>query len=269
MRDDEDTTTLMRPKNEKAVCDFIRKILSVATGADIEVTGLPDRQRRSTQEVEELWASPIHQFAIEHTLLESFVGQLDDDAKFMKLFAPLEPLLVGRLPGTYVLQVEAGASSSVRARYQTVWLQIAERILEVSPSLDVGAVVALHVEALPFAPLFGRRDARGSKVIVRRRISEIESSRLDRVRRALAQKCPKLANARGNDRISILALESNDIALANFNVVGLAVKQALLERKDCPDIVMHVETDGGSFYAWLIENRTDLRLNHTYNETSI
>ena len=66
--------------------------------------------------------------------------------------------------------------------------------------------------------------------------------------------------ATGDGRLSILALESNDIALANFNVVGLAIEQALKERNDPPDLVMLVETDGGPFYAWAIRNETGIRL---------
>jgi hypothetical protein len=87
---------------------------------------------------------------------------------------------------------------------------------------------------------------------------------LDRVRRALEQKCPKLLAARTDGRLAILALESNDIALANFNIVVLAIKQALKERNDPPDLVMLVETDGGPFYGWVIRNETGIRFRDGY-----
>jgi hypothetical protein len=45
----------MRPKNEKLVCDFVRSILRVETGRAIDVVGQPDRERRATKEVDELW----------------------------------------------------------------------------------------------------------------------------------------------------------------------------------------------------------------------
>ena len=93
---------------------------------------------------------------------------------------------------------------------------------------------------------------------------DVEASRLDRVRHALAKKCPKLLAARTDGRLLILAVESNDIALANFSVVGLAVQQALQERQDQPDLVMLVETDGGPFYAWAIRNETGIRLRDGY-----
>src|SRR5262245_19923848 len=88
---------IMRPKNEKPVCDFVRSILIAATGTLVEITDYPERAGRPTKEVEQLWGSATHSFAIEHTLLESFVGQLTDDAKFVKLIEPLESQLTGRL----------------------------------------------------------------------------------------------------------------------------------------------------------------------------
>jgi hypothetical protein len=49
-------------------------------------------------------------------------------------------------------------------------------------------------------------------------------------------------------------------------VVGLAVKEALKERNDQPDLVMVVETDGGPFYGWVIRNETRIRLKFGYTE---
>jgi hypothetical protein len=256
----------MRPKNEQAVCDFVRSILSVAVGAPVTVTGQPDREDRSKKNVEELWAAGTNSFAIEHTLLESFVGQLVDDAKFVKLIAPLEQLLAGQLPGTYSLTVEAGVSAASRLRYDQAHRLMCAAILRTAPTLAVGASIELAHERIPFPFFLYRRSEKGSRILVRRSVSDVEPSRLDRVRRALEAKCPKLKEASVDDRVSVLALESNDIALANYNVVGLAVKQALAERSDCPNIVFVVETDGGLFYAWLVHNDTSVPLEFSYTE---
>lgn len=256
----------MRPKNEQAVCDFVRSILSVALGAPLAVTGQPDRENHSSKCVEELWSAGANAFAIEHTLLESFVGQLDDDAKFVNLIAPLEHLLAGHLPGTYTLTVEAGVSAASRLRYDQAHRLMCEAILRAAPTLPVGESVELtHVRIL-FPFFLYRRSEEGSRILVRRSVADVEPGRLDRVRRALAAKCPKLGEASLDGRLSVLALESNDIALANYHVVGLAVKQALAERSDCPDIVFVVETDGGLFHAWVVHNDTSTPLEFSYAE---
>jgi hypothetical protein len=249
----------MRPKNEEAVCDFVRRIISSATGTAVETTDYPDREDRSGKKVEQLWASKTHRFAIEHTLLESFVGQITDDAKFVKLIAPIEGMLAGQLPGTYTLGVDVGVSTDARLRFDEAQKRICTAVLGAAPDLPIGKAVTLKIESVPFSVHLFRRSKEGSKILVRRFVSDVEASRLERVRRALADKCPKLLAARTDGRFSILALESNDIALANFNVVGLAIKEALKERDDPPDLVMLVETDGGPFYGWVIRNETRIR----------
>jgi hypothetical protein len=256
----------MRPKNEKPICDFVRNVLSVATGERIEVTEQPDGERRLTKEVEELWASSNHRFAIEHTLLESFVGQLTDDAKFVKLVAPVEGILNGKLPGTFALAVEVGASTAAKVRYDEAHRRIADAVLHAASTLSVGKAIRLDVENVPFPIHLFRRSEESSRIFVRRSVSDIEPSRLDRVRRALVDKCPKLASARINGRYSVLAPESNDIALANYHIVGQVVRQALQERSDCPDLVMVVESDAGPFHGWIIRNETGIPLKEHYVE---
>ena len=256
----------IRPKNEGPVCDFVRRILSAESDTGLEITDYPDREDRSGKSVEQRWASKTHRFAIEHTLVESFVGQLTDDAKFVKLIAPIEEMLAGRLPGTYGLGVDVGASTDARLRYDEAQKQICAAVLEAAPDLPVGKALTLKIENIPFSVHLFRRSRDGAKILVRRFVSDVEASRLDRVRRALADKCPKLSAARQDGRLSILALESNDIALANYNVVGLAVQQALQDRNDAPDLVIVVETDGGPFYGWVIRNETGIPLKLSYTE---
>ena len=91
----------MRPKNEATICEFVRtQIVSTAIGDPVRLESRPEDDRRSTEEVEELWASESWRFAIEHTLVEAFVGQIEDDAKFARLIEPVAAVLTGRLPGT-------------------------------------------------------------------------------------------------------------------------------------------------------------------------
>jgi hypothetical protein len=255
-----------KPKNEKLVCKFVRSILAAATDASIEVTGRPDQEDRSAARVEELWESLTHRFAIEHTLLESFVGQTEDDAKFVKLIAPIESRLAGRLSGTYALSVAVGASTVARVPYGEAHNAICDAVLVAAATLQVGKSVRLQAPGLDFPIHLFRRTADGSKIFVRRWVSDVEPSRLERARRALAAKSPKLQAARTDGRLSILALESNDIALANYQLVCRSVRAALKERADQPDLVIVVETDGGILYGWVVRNETGIPLKHCYIE---
>jgi hypothetical protein len=68
----------MRPSNQDNVCEFVRKIVATRIGEAITLTSRPDRDNRDIQAVEELWESAHHQFAVEHTLIESRRSQALD-----------------------------------------------------------------------------------------------------------------------------------------------------------------------------------------------
>ena len=86
----------MRTKAQDAVCAFAREILTARTGEAIEVTDRPEAVYRTIPVVEELWASSSHRYAVEHTRLESFDGQIGNEARFSRLMVPVR----GRSQGT-------------------------------------------------------------------------------------------------------------------------------------------------------------------------
>ena len=53
---------------------------------------------RSIPVVEELWESPSHRYPVEHTCLESYSGQIENDAKLRGLLVPVREFLIGRFP---------------------------------------------------------------------------------------------------------------------------------------------------------------------------
>jgi hypothetical protein len=93
----------MRPSNQDNVCEFVREIVATRIGEAITLTSRPDRDHRDIQAVEELWESAHHQFAVEHTLIESFTGQLANIAKIERLLVLVKDMLAGRLPGRFAL----------------------------------------------------------------------------------------------------------------------------------------------------------------------
>ena len=85
---------------QDAVCRFARQIMEARTGEAIRVTDRPELVNRSVPAVEELWESASHRYAVEHTRLESYSGQIQNEAKLRQLILPVRAFLVGRLPGS-------------------------------------------------------------------------------------------------------------------------------------------------------------------------
>ena len=132
--------------------------------------------------------------------------------------------------------------------------EVARLILETADRLNVGETVTLASKLLPFELRLHLRFKEDSRLILYTDIEgNPEELRLERVRRALAAKCPKLANWARERRTSILIIEADDIQHSNVFVVYEAVARALRERSDQPDIVVLVETDGHPWSGWILK----------------
>ena len=229
---------------QDAVCTFARKILAARTGEAITVTARPDIINRRTRAVEELWESASRRYAIEHTRLESYTGQLGNAAKIERLIGPVRDFLRGRLPGSHVLAVRCS---------ETQVAEIIKLVLQAAPALSDGETITLPSSKLPFAVQLHRRGGAGSHVAVHCLIEgDAEDLRLHRMRRALSDKCPKLAAAAVDGFASVLVLEANDIQLSNAFVAFDAFKKAISGRSDQPYIVIFVETDASPF-GWVLK----------------
>jgi len=104
----------MRPSNQDQVCEFVREIVSARIGEAIALTGCSDREHRDIKAVEELWESTHYRFAVEHTVIESFSGQLANIAKIERLLVPVKDMLAGRLPGRFALAVRETETAAAR-----------------------------------------------------------------------------------------------------------------------------------------------------------
>jgi uncharacterized protein (DUF2249 family) len=252
----------MRPSNQDQVCEFVREIVAARIGEAIALTGRPDRDHRDIKAVEELWESTHHRFAVEHTVIESFSGQLANIAKIERLLVPVNEMLAGRLPGRFALAVRETETAAARIDFAVAHREVAHLILEAADRLNVGETVTLASKVLPFELRLHLRFKEDSRLVLYTDIEgDPEELRLERVRRALDAKCPKLgnwaklANWAREGRTSILIIEADDIQHSNVFVVYEAVTRALRERSDQPDIVVLVETDGHPWSGWILKER--------------
>ena len=92
--------------------------------------------------------------------------------------------------------------------------------------------------------------------------TESDKRRIERIRRALEAKIPKLLNdAKKSGSESVLVLESNDIALSNVFEVAAAFKAACQGLVSLPDLVFLTETDAGAPHVWILKDH-DVMLPH-------
>ena len=73
-------------------------------------------------------------------------------------------------------------------------------------------------------------------------VDKLEDLRIDRLRRAFSDKCPKLERCREDGARTVLLLESHDNALTCFDQIGSHLPALLAERTNVPDEIYLVET---------------------------
>lgn len=263
------------PKNEVELCERVIAMVAARLGAELKITEHPDRDERNEEAVEMVCTSASGQsFAIEHTRIESFGGQIGDGYAFSGLLEPLEAELEGRLPGRFSLTVAVGAAAGVKgAEYPKIRELVKEWVLAQADGLKDGSAVTAAPPRVPFPVTLSRRHSDASVLLISRFApDDLETKRQTRVQQAIDRKYRKLAREKAKGRESILILESNDIALGNSGVVGDAVAKALATCPEPPDRVYLVETDGRPWYLYRLKEGADIYPNprlHDYNTIEI
>jgi hypothetical protein len=219
----------------------------------------PDTIERSHPAVEWLFETATEKFAIEHTRIESFPNQIVDGKHFARMLEPLEKELAGRLPGDYCLFVNVGAAKAAASEHGAIRTAIRDWILANCASLKEEEGLRGTPTGIPFEIALSRDIGRGSSLIVFQGLGDdLAELRLDRIREALARKCPKLYMEQQAGRTTVLALESDDMPLINQRAIAEAVVQAIASRTDSPDLIYWVRTSTQPWKTWLLKEGASL-----------
>jgi len=235
--------------------------LSHRWGERFTVIEVPDEIEREAPAVDLLVEVEKGEVVIEHTVVESFHKRIFDDRLFVALAAEIERRLINELPlpGNYRVVFQSG---EIRRRQDVdgiadetvVWAK------ETAPRLEIGDPITApaHIAKGVLAPSglrirLERRPGRDGQVLAFRSIpDDLEDRRRERIAAALEKKLPKLADAAGSRRRSLLVLESDDLALGNYVDIAEATISEISKRTDSPDVVCLVETELGAD-VWLIK----------------
>ena len=266
------------PTNEGRVCDAVVKHLEKRTGetrADIrhpekDLDG-PPVDLRLTLDTQE--------YAIEHTRIEPFENQIKTGVVFKQINDYIKERVSGSLPGTayYQLQVPIDVClPGTRKKHDKVlnnlveWIRITaqwlhERNLSRSgltrspfwaddsiQGTPKGFNCAIELLRWPDATLIRRKpgclDMRSFYPD-----GELENLRIDRLRRAFSDKCPKLEHCKQEGARTVLVLENRDLALTSFDLIGNQLPALLAERTDAPDEIYLVETGWDLWWVYLMK----------------
>ena len=246
--------------HELKVCLAVVRYMSQRAGERLKITRKPDSEIRNARAVDYLVEGPSKHYAMEHTLIESFPGQIASDQRFIQICSRLERenLCGGFLPcGDYVLVVISREEILRSKAWDTIRESLEAWVRTTAPALPAKATapngeasVRATPPGVPFEVELHWRKSDDFRFRVRTRTPpELEDKRRTRIRRALAEKCPKLAAAK--KEFSVLVLELNDLALGDEHLVGNAIRLELPLMQDAtPDEIHLVRSETSTWEVW-------------------
>ena len=94
---------------------------------------------------------------------------------------------------------------------------------------------------------------------------DLEEQRFGRLRRALAEKCPKLQRCKERGARTILVLECGDIAISNCLAVREALNRAAAESTDNPEEIYLMETKVETWHMWPMNSAAESGFPRDFN----
>ena len=234
----------------KEVLEFLSKAINVG----YEIIEHPDESERTLPACDALALVGIRNVAVEHTSIDSIPSQRRDDKRFMALLGPLKGKLVGKLPtpGHYQLVIPMNAIHT-GIDWADICLRICEWCQKVAPNLEIGGpftaprhFVREVLQGVPFEVTLYRWPGQdGQFKIARLCPADLANQRKQVLYQALISRGAKVARYRNSGFRTILALESNDIALANASDIEQAFLNAMkkVDSAELPDEVYLIETE--------------------------
>lgn len=263
--------------NEGKSCDAVLRILEERLGFLRTDVSFPE-QDGSGPPVELQCRIGAQKFALEHTIIEAFSGQIESSIHFGRLVESIEDELSSQLPrsGVYYLtfpiaphkQIQGSDYGAIRSALTEWVIDQAREMYQAHP-----LCLARDIEpnghrssstdrppGVPFEVTLAREvhwatanEYNGRLFIVRVGPSDLESERRSRVVRALDKKCQKLRACQKMGLSTVLVLESDDVALTNHILVAKALEGAAVGRTDVPDEIYFVGTQVEPWTVWTLK----------------
>lgn len=269
MRDNERTKAkLVTPNNEGKACDAVVRFLETLIGETRIDIRHPEKDGVGPP-VDLRLKLGTQEYAIEHTRIEPFENQIKTGWVFNQINDYIKRNLLGPLLGSayYELHIPINVhlperkkkrgqvlnnlvewirtnaqclyernSGRTRPAHSSIWAD--DYIKDTPPGFDCD----FELLRWPDATLIRRKPGCLVMKFIPPDDNELEDLRIKRLRQAFSKKCPKLKCCKAEGARTVLVLESRDIILTKFDLIGNALPKLLEEYTDAPDEIYLVET---------------------------
>jgi hypothetical protein len=257
----------MKKEHEKKVYKIVLDLIHKRKRIKPNHVRFPDEEERNKEAVDVLAEYAGGRIVIEHTVIESYIGQRDDYSRIIKLLKPLEKTLENELPkpGHYSLTINVGATKGAKntdsiRNNLIVWIKATAPLLKIgSPRTAPDHYRQEKPQGVPFEVTLYRFEGNNGKFFIMLNCpKDVETQKKARLEIAFKRKCPKLAKAKQDKDISILLLEMNDISLGNIASVAQDVQDILPKQSNIPDEIYLIRTELEKWEVWVLKEGDNL-----------
>lgn len=256
----------MKGFNEGKACEAILRHIEQREGSVRRDLRFPEQEHHPAP-VELTCLIGNRLFALEHTGIEPFEGQVEIEAKSQ--FDQLRAIFATHTSTDeyYELEIPSGATLGLsRKQIEKVTLALHQWIDQIGQTLDLiqlglrGTPTVRNADAaVPFDVKLYRKSFPNPKcgLSVVHQVNNPDDLRLARIRRACAKKFPKLADWKSDGARTVLVLEAIDDQLTNAVDVAKAVLEIEKQLGDKPDEIYLVVSAFPPWWVWYV--RVDSR----------
>jgi hypothetical protein len=207
--------------HQDAVIDSFIEYLAAKLYPGLHVIDRPDKKPGTVREIDALAESPNLRVAIEHTSVDSLPNQRTEDAGFNEVIGKLEGELRGKINSRVHLITPFG-SVPTGMSWQTIRATLKTWLIEIVPSLPEGRS-RHNIEGVPFSIDLMKDSTRPHGLYMARNAPD-DSTFAVRLREQLEGKADKLKKYKAEGCLTVLLVESSDIALMSRGKMALAIE---------------------------------------------
>lgn len=250
--------------NERKACDAVVRALEQLAGS-ARMNAYSPEDHRAAAPVEYVFELDCVPYAVEHTIVEAFAGQIQTDVDFEPFIAPIVAALDHHMPppGRFDLSFAIHPSKGIKPRdipaaQHAIIAWVREKAADLHNECPeqppkshkpfgvrgfrkdavAGVELTLHRETAWSIPANAHRRLLVSRIAPR----NCDALRDERLKKAMDKKLPKLKSWKDRGARSILVLENGDISLSNPFVILTSAETALADRQNAPDELWLVDT---------------------------
>jgi hypothetical protein len=211
----EDRSISVTTDKEKKIIEVLRLHMCKTSEEPIHHASYPEEIRFSKGErpCDATWQEPREAYAVEHTTVDSFMGQRHDDDRFCKLMGKLEKEWSVHPDDWLEIAIDVRAIPN-GVNGSDLSNQIKTRLNQNVPSLPCDHQSTVKIPGVPFDLCIYREKlpGQGRVVVARMKPVDLSKQRVAVIREALDKKIGVLQQYKNRGYATVLLIESSDFA---------------------------------------------------------